>query len=69
MQLEQARVRSSPNSTTRLLGVAGVDFPIFKDFGTNGSTSVALPFSSRLDNMCEMSNVAIIYRFQEVIRY
>ena len=32
-RLERERVRTSPNSSSKLLGVVGVDFPIFEDFG------------------------------------
>ncbi|XP_063677318.1 uncharacterized protein LOC134813454 [Bolinopsis microptera] len=31
-RLERERVRTSPNSSSKLLGVVGVDFPIFEDF-------------------------------------
>ena len=35
MNLERARIRASHNSTSssKLLGVVGIDFPIFGDFG------------------------------------
>jgi hypothetical protein len=33
MNIERERIRASPNSTSRLLGVVGIDFPIFGDFG------------------------------------
>ena len=70
-RLERERVRNSPNSSSKLLGVVGVDFPIFEDFGKSsrllGVVGVDFPIFEDFGSFYDERTLITI--FDDIYRY